>query len=63
MNNQANDLSLRVTALTMATEILNATKEQERDYNATDLAQWIYDWLKDGEEIDNPKKTSLSVVN
>jgi len=58
-----NDLSLRVTALTMATEAMGS-KDTAADFNVTDLAQWMYDWLKDGETIDNPKKTStLSVVN
>jgi len=56
-----NDLSLRVTALTMATE---AARDSKKNYDVTDLAQWMYDWLKDAEAIDNPKKTStLSVVN
>jgi len=58
-----NDLSLRVTALTMATEAMTSN-DTAADFNVTDLAQWMYDWLKDSETIDNPKKTStLSVVN
>lgn len=62
MNNS--DLSLRVTSLTLAADAMNNTSTSA-DFSVTELAQWIYEWLKDAEAIDNPKKkeTTLHSIN